>query len=245
MRKLKKVKRLTVLAILMVWAALAAFGRVLEVHDIKTLVADCKLVFVGRVKSVKASGISTSLSYPTWKGVVFEWLQVEVEVLEPVKGTQKGHIVQTALLSVDESKGPAPMADAPGMLEPKRGDLFLFFLLPTIKTNLFAAFTAPWDDDQAIFHLVRGRWEYNSYREGKEQSDSPFYDRHKVVWNLVDDKGDLIPAGGEWMRRTYAKEIGMGPSNRVIYLRWQKYTNPAGWSHDVPMETGHETNAGR
>ena len=54
----------------------------------KTLMKDSQLVFVG-VKSLKPSGITTELTYPTWDNVVFEWLRVEVEVVEPIKGTKK------------------------------------------------------------------------------------------------------------------------------------------------------------
>ena len=226
-------KRSTTLTILMALAALTAFGRILEVHEMKMLVAQSKLVFVGRVRSVRPSGITTGLSYPTWEEVVFEWQRVDVEVLEPIKGTKKGEVVQTAMLSVYESKGPRPMVNAPGMLEPKKGDEFLLFLVPTTRTNLFAALTAPYDDDQSIFRLDRSFWGYGSYREGKEKRDSPFYERHRVIWSLVDDSRQLIPSGAELMRKTYQKEIGMGSSNRVIYLQWQKYTNPSGWSHDI------------
>lgn len=226
----------------MLLAAVVAFGRVLDVKDMKTLVAESKLAFVGRVKLVKPSGITTRLSYPTWEGVVFEWLQVDVEVLEPIKGTRKNEVVQVAMLSVnvDKSNGHNPEANAPGMLEPKKGDQFLLFLAPTTKTNLFAALTAPYDDDQSIFRLDRRLTDYSWYQKDR---DTPFYQRYQVVWSLVDDAGKIIPGGAESMRKTYAKEIGIESSNRVIYLQWEKYTNPHGWFSDVPKGEGNETNS--
>jgi len=236
-------KRPTIVTTLMLLGALGAFGRFLPVKDVKTLVAESELVFVGRVKSAKPSGITTSLSYPTWQGVVFEWLRVDVEVLESIKGTKSGEVVQIAMLAVDERKGPRPMMNPPGMLEPKKGDEFLLFLVPTARTNLFAALTAPYDDDQSIFRLDRSLPNYRSYREGKEKQDSPFYERHRVIWSLVDDARQIVPSGAALMRKTYAREIGMESSNRVVHLQWQKYTNPSGWSHDIPKETGNETNS--
>jgi hypothetical protein len=221
--------------------ALAASARFLDVRDIRTLVTQSKLVFIGRVKAVRPSGITTTLSYPTWEGAVFEWLRVDVEVLEPIKGAGKGEVVQTAMLSL--KKKVDGMYSPPGMLEPEKGEAFLLFLVPTTKTNLFAAVTAPYDEDQSIFRLNRGFWEYQSYRDGKEQTNSPFYVRHSVIWSLVDDAGNIIPAGAQLMRKTYAKEISTPATNTVAYLQWQKYTNPSGWSHDIPKEKSYETNA--
>jgi hypothetical protein len=135
------------------------------------------------------------------------------------------------------------MANAPGMIGPKEGEAFLFFLAPTTRTNLFAGLTAPYDDDQSIFRLDRTFRQYGLYREGKEKPDLPLYERHKVIWSLVDERGQIIPAGAELMRKTYAKQISTPPSNTVVYLQWQKYTNPSGWFHDIPKEGTYETNA--
>jgi hypothetical protein len=151
-------KRRMLAVALMALIPIIAFGRFVQYYDNKTLIEKSKLVFVGKVKSTKRSGITTHLSYPTWEGVVFEWLIADVRVLESVKGVQKGDIVQTAFLSVDESKGPRPMINAPGMLEPKVGDAFLFCLAPSSMTNVFAAVTAPFDDNLSIFHLDRNDW---------------------------------------------------------------------------------------
>lgn len=240
----KSIQRSTVIAFLISLVAVTAFGRFLDVKDMKTLVAESKLVFVGQVKSVKPSGITTSLSYPTWEGVVFEWLQVDVEVLEPIKNTKKSEVVQVAMLSVnvDKSNGHRPEVNAPGMLEPKKGDKFLFFVAPTSTTNLFAALTAPYDDNQSIFRLDRSSPEYSWYQDGKEKPDSPFYERYQVIWSLVDNAGKIIPSGADSMRGAYAKEISMEPSKQVIYLQWQRLTNPSGWSTDVPKKVDNGTN---
>jgi hypothetical protein len=103
-----------------------AFGRFVQAYNNKTLIEKSTFVFVGKIKSVKRSGITTHLSYPTWDGAVFEWLITDVEVIEPIKGIQKGATIQTALLSVDESKSPRPMINAPSMVDPKRGGIFYF-----------------------------------------------------------------------------------------------------------------------
>ena len=44
---------------------------------------------MGPGKITQAFSITTELTYPTWDNVVFEWLRVEVEVVEPIKGTKK------------------------------------------------------------------------------------------------------------------------------------------------------------
>jgi len=214
-----------------------AFGRFVQAYHNKTLIEKSKSVFVGKIKSVKRSGITTHLSYPTWDGVVFEWLIADVEVLEPIKGVQKGDTVQTALLSVDESKGPRPMINAPGMIDPKKNGIFLFCLNPTTTTNVFAAVTAPFDDNLSIFHLDRNDWNPRSYSEGmKDESVA-------LIWSLVDDKGKIIPLGVQQMRKTYAKEIQTAPTNALVYLQWEARTNASGWTANFPKGYDTKTNA--
>jgi hypothetical protein len=184
------------------------------------------------VKTIKPSGITTTLSYPTWEGVIFEWLRVEVEVLEPVKGTRKGDFVQTVMLSIQPEVPAAKqraMYSPPGTVEPKEADTFLFCLAPTTLTNVFAAVTAPYDEDQSIFSLDRQHDQYRGYRAGKDE-------RHDVIWSLVKESGEILSPGADQMRRTYANEIRTAPSNGVVYLQWQAKTNAAGWFRDVPKE---------
>ena len=214
-----------------------AFGRFVQYYDNKTLIEKSKLVFVGKIKSEKRSGITTHLSYPTWDGVVFEWLITDVEVLEPIKGVQKGATVQTALLSVDESKGPRPMINAPGMVDPKKDCIFLFCLNPTPITNVFAAVTAPFDDDLSIFHLDRKDWNPSSYSTGMKD------ERVTLIWSLVDDKGKIISLGVQQMCKTYAKEIQMVPTNALVYLQWEARTNASGWTANFPKDYDAKTNA--
>lgn len=235
-------KRITLLACLITLAATAVLSRPVRVLSVSELVTGSKLAFVGRVKSVKPSGITTSLSYPTWEKVVFEWLLVDVEVIEPLKGTRRGEIVQVALLSVDENKGPSLMINAPGMIDPKQGMALLLFLSPTPRTNIFASLTAPYDDDQAIFRLDRNYWAYSPFRDGKEAKDSPFYERHKIIWSLMKEGGEIDPNGADSFRKSYAKEIEVAPKNNMIYLEWEKLTNHAGWSQDVPKGWRPKTN---
>ncbi len=212
-----------------------AFGRLVQYYDDKTLIEKSTLVFVGKIKSVRHSGITTLLNYPTWDGLVFEWLYADVEVLEPIKEVQKGHIVHTVLLSVNESKSQEPMLriNAPGMLNPKRDEFFLFCLSPTTITNVFAAVTAPFDDDLSIFHLDRNDWNPNNYREGMKD------ERVALMWSLVDGKEKLIPLGAEQMREAYAKAIQVAPTNTLVYLQWEARTNANGWIANFPK--GFET----
>jgi hypothetical protein len=109
---------------------LMTFGRLIEIVDPKTLIADSKLVFVGKVQSVKASGIATRLSYPTWEGVLFPWLSVKIEVLVPFKGVRKGDIVRVMMLSLAKSEKAQFMYSPPEVLEPDRGDIFFLCLAP-------------------------------------------------------------------------------------------------------------------
>ena len=231
-------KRATILLATTFLVTLLAYARLFQVHDLKTLVAESTLVFVGSVKSVTPTGITTSLSYPTWEGAVFEWLRVDVDVLEPIKGTRKGAVVQTAMLSLKTKVDG--MYSPPGMLEPDKGKAFLLFLVPTTRTNLFAAVTAPYDEDESIFILDRSFWKYGGYQETKEQRASPFRERREVIWSLVDEKGQTVPGGADLMRKTFEREIRMGPSNQVVHLQYQKYTNPSGWFHDVPKDESRE-----
>jgi len=225
--------------ILVFSVAVTAFARMIRVIEFKTLVADSTLVFAGRVKSSKPSGIATSLTYPGWEGVTFEWLKVEVEVLEPIKGTKKGDVVRVAMLSIKAIKGFG-IDDAPGTLEPTKNAAYLFCLVPTTQTNLYAAYTAPYDDNRAIFALNRNYSPYTSYREGKERMDSLDFEQHAVVWRLVDDAGKIMPRGAEWMRKFYATEITANSTNGVIHLEWETETNRAGWTRAVPKGLNSE-----
>jgi hypothetical protein len=179
------------------------------------------------------------MSYPTWQSVTFEWLKVEVEVLEPIKGVQKRETVRTLMLS---AKGDAPMFNAPGMVDPERGKAYLLCLLPTTVSNVYASMTAPWDDDQAIFIQDRNHKEYDSYRKGTVTLE-PYVERYGVIWRLVDDGGQILPAGAEAMRKKYRKQIATPPAtNAVIYLQWETYKTSGGWQWDVPKGQGTNTN---
>ena len=97
------------------------------------MIAKSKLVFVGRVKAVNPSGITTKLSYPTWEKVIFEWLRVDVDVIEPMKGCKKGDVVEVAMLSVQsvtKEPGKFSLVNAPGMIAPKKGEFFCISCFP-------------------------------------------------------------------------------------------------------------------
>jgi hypothetical protein len=227
--------RSLVLAIIACTVALG-FGRFIDVHNIRQLLAKSELVFVGRIKSVKPSGITTRLSYPTWNKVVFEWLRAEVEVVESIKGNTKTGVIQVAMLSVDETKGPAPVINAPGMVEPRVGEAFLFCVAPTDVTNLYAAITAPFDDNLAIFPLNRTNWIFDVSGRDNERENSPFFGLHSAISTLVDGAGGIIPGGAEKIRKEYPVEIETAPTNGVVYLQWEARTNAAGWTANFPKQ---------
>jgi hypothetical protein len=223
------------LFLFVIWSS-DAHGRAVRVLDMKSLMEGSQLVLAGKVRSVKRSGITTELTYPTWKGVVFEWLKVEVEVIEPIKGTKKGDVVRTLMLS---ARGPGPAINPPGMVDPKVGQHHLLCLLPTKFKDVFASITAPFDDDQGIFVLDRNHWKYESYRESPKDFDQFPIDaeRYKAVWELVDGKGEIIPEGAEQLRRKYKAEIATpAPKAAVIHLKWKKGESESGWQWNVPDE---------
>ena len=106
--KRERVKKRLILIALTVLCPLLVLARAVRTYNTNTLVTNAELVFIGRVNSITPSGITTTMSYPMWQGATFEWLNVEAEVLEPVKGVQRGQLVSTAMLSVDRGIGNAP-----------------------------------------------------------------------------------------------------------------------------------------
>ena len=210
-------------------------ARGVQSFDMKALMTRAELVLVGKIKSVEWSGITTELTYPTWD-VVFEWLKVEVEVIEPIKGTKKGGVVRTLMLS---TRGRTPIANAPGMVRPEKGQLHLHCLLPTKIKSVYASITAPFDDNEGIFILDRQRWSYGSFGDDPQGFDpfSEYGERCKAIWSLVDDNGQVMPNGAEELRRKYKAEIAMKPSkDAIIHIKWKKETSPDGWQWNVPVK---------
>jgi hypothetical protein len=236
MPKMKPMKLFGLLLIFIILFATDCFARAVRVVDMKALIAESELVFAGKVKSVKPSGITTELTYPTWNGVVFEWLKVEVEVIEPIKGTKKGDVVWTLMLS---TRGAGPSFNSPGMVNPKKGQQHLLCLLPTELKGFYASVTAPFDDNQAIFILDRTYWLYSSFKKDPTSFDKfPEYaERYKAIWSLVDDNGQIVPKGAEGLRNKYKVEIATEPTkSAVIHLKWKKETSQGGWQWNVPDE---------
>ena len=213
---------------------LMAFGRLFQIVDPKKLIADSRLVFVGKVASVESSGIATPLSYPTWEGVSFPWLKVKMQVLVPFKGVQQGDIVAVMMLSIKKSEEASLMVSPPEVLEPDPGDVFFLCLGPTLMTNSFAAITAPYNEDLSVFPLHRSRETsgFSSRDDGKRLllNDQRF---EPIRW-LVNEAGEILPDGAAKLRVTYKAEIKKAPKNVTIYLEWQACTNAYGWISDVP-----------
>lgn len=235
-KKMNTIKSLAILFLLFISSRIATHARFVRDLDMKALMEGSQLVLVGEVKSIKPSGITTELFYPTWEGVVFEWLNVYVEVVEPVKGTKKGEIVRTFMLS---TRGPGPVANAPGMVDPKVGQLYLLCLLPTNAKGVYASVTAPFDDNLAVFLLDRKLWVDGAayYKDGKKVAFQEQNDKNRVLWNLVNGRGKINPDGVEYLRNKYKKEIATSPPKEaVIHLKWRKETSASGWQWNVPDE---------
>ncbi|SPE51042.1 exported hypothetical protein [Verrucomicrobia bacterium] len=228
-------KTLTLSLLLSALAPLVASGRPFQVTEPKALFSDSKLVFVGRVKTVKPSKITTRLSYPAWEGVTFRWLIAEVEVLDPLKGVQRGDIVCTAMLSIDENEdGDTPIPPMPpGLLEPEKGDVFLLCLGPTPLTNVFAALRAPWDENLSVFVLHRIKPSQRRLSHLRDEVLSKD-ERFAPLWSLTDKAGRLVPGAVERVRQAYAAQLSSPPADRRIFLEWETYTNQSGWMSDAP-----------
>jgi len=228
---MKLLWRVLVLFLLIFASVTSGHARAVDWKEMPELMRESALVFVGEVKSITPSGLTTELTYPTWEGSVFEWLKVEVEVIEPVKGTAKGRIVPTLMLSV---RGFGPIVNPPGMVRPEPGQRHLLCLLPTTIGGTYASLTAPFDDRQAIFLLDRKSWSSGRYfKDDKEVAFRHQSDKNAALWNLVDAKGRIQPKGARQIRVKYRAEIStMPPKDRVIHLKWKKMTAKDGlqWS---------------
>lgn len=209
-------------------------ARGVRVVDMKTLIAGSKLVLAGKVKSVEPSGLTTKLTYPTWKGTTFEWLKVAIEVVEPIKGAKKGKLVRTLMLC---ARGRGVLINGPGMVRPEKGQFHLLCLLPTTFEDVYASMTAPWDDNQAIFILDRTYWKYRNFKQHPEHFDKfpKERERYRTIFSLVDDQGRITANGATELRKKYKAEIATAPpKNAVIHLKWKTQTSPSGWQWNVP-----------
>jgi hypothetical protein len=228
-----------------------ALGRILPILEPKVLIADAKLVFVGRVKSVMPSNIRTTLSYVPYDGVTFRWQIAEVEVVEPFKGVQKGDVVKAAMLSIDKQSRSQTMYSPPGMLEPSKGDIYFLCLGATPQTNVFAALLAPYDENLSVLPLYRSRTNMddednfmkkllsdNLENDIKDRDlEKQIKSRAKqfsLIFSLVGTSGEIQPPNVKKFRETFATDIRKAPSTNVVYLEWETHTNPHGWRSDAP-----------
>ncbi len=217
-------------------------GRLIENISPSELFTDSKLIFVGKVESVKESRFKTGLSYPFYENVTFRWLAVDLMVVEPFKGVQKGQRIHAAMLSVDKRSRSQPSYSPPGMLNPSVGDVFFLCLAPTPESNLYAALRAPYDEDYSVFVLHRdnqgsadqARLALSS-TSGPSPTDSPAYG---LIWSLADGQGGIVPASAEKFSQAFAKELATpAPTNMIVYLEWETRINQGGWRMDVPKVT--------
>ncbi len=225
----------TLCSLVILLSVVTCGARPVRCLEMNALVEQSALVFVGTVKSIKPSGIKTELSYVPWEGVVFEWLKVEVEVVEAIKGTKNGAVVNTLVLSTRDTP---PMA--PGMVYPKVGQQYLLCLLPTTLKGCYASLTAPYDDNEGAFLLDRKSWTNRTtyYKDGKVVTFEQQSEKNALLWNLVEDDGRVNPGSVELMREKFKTEISKpAREGAVIYLKWKKEISPGGWQWDVPDES--------
>lgn len=213
-------------------------ARAVRRMDMKELVEQSALVFVGQVTSIRPSGITTTLTYPTWGNTVFEWLEVELKVIEEVKGVKKGQAIRTLILSI---RGESLIViNPPGMVEPKLGQRHLLCLLPTTQPGFHASITAPFDDQEGIFLLDRKEWtEGATYFDdkGREVEFKDQNEKNATLWNLVDGRGRIIPGGAAAMRKKYRAEIAKRPpAESVVHLKWKKVEGKGGWQWNEPAD---------
>jgi hypothetical protein len=212
-----------------------AHGRLFQIVPPAELVAKSRLVFLGRVNSVRPSGITTRLSYVPWHGATFHWMVAEVQVIEAFKGTQKGQTVQVATLSIDED-----LANPPFMLRAEKGDVFFFCVLPTPATNLFAALTAPNNESLSVIALHRATHSAEDVQSSTEATrdfnDKLLWDdkRFSPIFDLVDGSGRVVAGGPDRLRSTFAAELATGGLTNVMYLEWETAVSLGGWQSDAP-----------
>jgi hypothetical protein len=213
---------LVILSLLLFPLQADSFARAVRAFDLPELMAGSEIAIIGKVSSVEPSGLTTQLTYPTWTGVTFEWLKVEVSVVESLKGAAKGGSIRILMLSAPAG---GPVFNPPGMLDVKNGQHFLMFLLPTTKKGVYAAMSAPWDDDQAIFLLNR--------KEGVISQTSVAM--IELIPTLVDDDGRILADGVANLRAKYRDQLAAKPpEDAVIHLKWKTKTSDKGWEWDVP-----------
>jgi hypothetical protein len=200
------------------------FARFLWSVSLNDLMEKSALVFVGEIQTVKPSGITTELTYPEWTGAVFEWLDLKVQVREAVKGASKDNVVDVLVLSTQSKLG-----NAPGFIFPKKGQRYLFCLLPTTVTNKYAAFTAPFDENKSIFTEDRTYWEYPRLDNPNNRS------AYATLKKYMDKDRGFTAESIARLRKAYKKEIETPtPANAVIHLKWKTHTNASGWQSNVP-----------
>jgi hypothetical protein len=224
-------------AAMLLWSH-SAQGRLFQIVPPSELIAKSKLVFVGRVTAVLPSGISTTLSYVPWEGVTFHWLAAKVDVMEPFKGTRKGEAIRVAMLTSDQE-----VINHPFVLDAEKGDLFLFCLLPTPVTNLFAALTVPYNEALSVIALHRSRpytqGVVSSVGERREFSDRLLRDdkRFSPIFDLADQEAHVVAANAERLRSAFAAELAAKGSREVMPLQWQIAVSIGGWRSDIPKGT--------
>jgi hypothetical protein len=132
------------------------------------------------------------------------------------------------------------LINAPGLVNPKVGKHYLLFLLPTKFEGVFASITAPFDDNQGIFILDRADGEYDYHRKGLEEF--PVHvERYNAIWSVVNEKGEITPAGVTQLRQKYRAELAVvPPKDAVIHLNWKKERSESEWQWNVPVEDKKE-----
>jgi len=108
-------------------------------------------------------------------------------------------------------------------------------------TNVFAALSAPWDENLSVFALHRNTPSQERFTDSRQRMLSRD-ERFTLLLSVADNTGELIPAAVERVRQTYADELRNVSAGRVTYLEWETYTNQSGWMSDDPKGYATMTN---
>ena len=212
-----------------------ASARATRQASVPWLCSNAAAVVVAEVESIKSSGIETTFSYPTFSQATFHWLHVRMKVLGHLKGPATTNHIDVAMLAV--LKGEA-IINSPLMLYPKNGQKYIMFLAPSSKEGMWVSFFAPYDEENAMFLLDRQAQLYDMSGVSTNPAFKDYRDERQeerdMVWSMVDANGKIQTKGIEKFRARYRRELEVTATPKPIPLQWEKYTNPGGWSFDVP-----------
>jgi len=138
-----------------------AYARNLQIENADSLVRKADKIVVARISQVGTTGRHMFLSYPTLSEYPFEIYLSKVAVIEGLKNSNNGEIINMVFLKrqVTNDIQRAIISNPPNSLNlcvsPK---IYLMFLRRTSDTNYFCAYTEPYDPVFSVFPLNVTSW---------------------------------------------------------------------------------------